>query len=289
MSNKQPILKLSTKRKFDTFIFHLFVGGIACIMIYPLVWMLFSSFKETGLVMTTVEQLFPSEWRLDNYINGWKGFGGTSFSVFFKNSAVITILSTIGGVLSSVVVAYGFSRLEFKGKKFWFMIMILTMMMPHQILMIPQYIIFNKLNWVNTILPIVLPECFGKAFFIFLIMQFISGLPKDLDEAAKIDGCSTYTIFTRIIVPLVKPAMVTSAIFAFYWKWDDYMGSLLYLNSPQKYTVSIALKNFADPTSVSDYGALFAMCTLSLLPIIIIFLLLQTYIVEGIASTGIKG
>ena len=138
-------------------------------------------------------------------------------------------------------------------------------------------------------LPIVVPAWMAKAFFIFMIMQFMEGIPRDLDEAARIDGCSDYSIFTHIMVPLVRPAMVTCAIFEFYWKWDDYMGSLLYLNSPQKYTVSIALKNFTDPMSSSDYGAMFAMCVLSLLPIIIIFLLLQKYIIEGVASSGIKG
>ena len=150
-------------------------------------------------------------------------------------------------------------------------------------------IIFNMLGWVNTPSPIIVPAWCAKPLFIFMIMQFIEGIPRDLDEAANMDGCSPYTIFTRIMVPLVKPAMVTCAIFEFYWKWDDYMGSLLYLNAPEKYTVSIALKNFTDPMSSSDYGAMFAMCVLSLLPVIIIFMLLQKYIVEGVASTGIKG
>lgn len=280
---------MKRKRQIGNVVFHAAVGGIAILMMYPIVWMLFSSFKETNLVMTTVTELFPREWTLDNYVTGWKGFGGITFATFFKNSFVITILSTAGAVLSSTMVAYGFARVNFKGKNVLFFCMIITMMLPNQVIMIPQYIIFNMLGWVNTMLPIVVPAWMAKAFFIFMIMQFMEGIPRDLDEAARIDGCSDYSIFTHIMVPLVRPAMVTCAIFEFYWKWDDYMGSLLYLNSPQKYTVSIALKNFTDPMSSSDYGAMFAMCVLSLLPIIIIFLLLQKYIIEGVASSGIKG
>lgn len=286
---KTGVIGMKRKKQLGNVIFHLVVGSIAILMMYPIVWMFFSSFKPTSLVMTTVTQLFPKEWTIDNYTTGWKGFGGITFATFFKNSAVITVLSTIGAVLSSTMVAYGFARIKFKGKNLLFFCMIVTMMLPNQVIMIPQYIIFNKLGWVNSPLPIVVPAWFAKAFFIFMIMQFIEGIPGDLDEAARIDGCSDYTIFTHIIVPLVRPAMVTCAIFEFYWKWDDYMGSLLYLNSPQKYTVAIALKNFTDPMSSSDYGAMFAMCVLSLLPIIIIFLMLQKYIVEGVASTGIKG
>ena len=280
---------MKRKRQIGNVVFHVAVGGIAILMMYPIVWMLFSSFKETNLVMTTVTELFPREWTLDNYVTGWKGFGGITFATLFKNSVVITILSTAGAVLSSTMVAYGFARVNFKGKNVLFFCMIITMMLPNQVIMIPQYIIFNMLGWVNTMLPIVVPAWMAKAFFIFMIMQFMEGIPRDLDEAARIDGCSDYSIFTHIMVPLVRPAMVTCAIFEFYWKWDDYMGSLLYLNSPQKYTVSIALKNFTDPMSSSDYGAMFAMCVLSLLPIIIIFLLLQKYIIEGVASSGIKG
>ncbi|WP_252198502.1 carbohydrate ABC transporter permease [Clostridium sp. MCC353] len=280
---------MKKKKNLENVIFHVVVGGVAVLMFYPIIWMFFSSFKETRLVMTTVTQLFPKEWTLDNYFTGWKGFGGITFATFFKNSLVITLLSTTGAVLSSSMVAYGFARIQFKGKNALFFCMIITMMLPHQVIMIPQYIIFNMLGWVNTALPIVVPSWFAKAFFIFMIMQFIEGVPRELDEAARIDGCSDYSIFTHIIVPLVRPAMVTCAIFEFYWKWDDYMGSLLYLNSPQKYTVAIALKNFTDPMSSSDYGAMFAMCVLSLLPVIIIFLLLQKYIVEGVASSGIKG
>ena len=279
---------MKRRRMISTILFHVFVSLLGFIMIYPLIWMIFSSFKESSLVLKTVGQLFPSSWRVDNYINGWAGFGGTTFATFFKNSFIVTILTVIGSVLASAMAAYGFSRIRFGGRSLWFICMMITMMVPSQILMVPQYVLFHSLGWVDTFLPLIVPEWGGRAFFIFMIMQFIAGIPKDLDEAAMIDGCGRVRMFGRIIMPLIVPAMATSAIFAFYWKWDDFMGSLLYLNSPKNYTVSIALKLFCDPTAVSDYGAMFAMCVLSLLPVIVLFLFTQKYIVEGIATSGLK-
>ncbi len=276
------------KRVANTVIFHVVVCLIGIVMIYPLVWMFFSSFKESSLVLTTVDELFPREWRLDNYVKGWSGFGGTTFTVFFKNSLIVTLISMVGNVIASSMAAYGFARIKFRGRVFFFICMMITMMVPSQVLVVPQYIIFNALGWVNTFLPLTVPEWGGRAFFIFLIMQFIAGIPKELDEAAEIDGCGKIRLFTQIMLPLIKPAMATSAIFAFYWKWDDFMGSLLYLNSPENYTVTIALKMFSDPSSVSDYGAMFAMCVLSLLPVIVLFLFTQRYIVEGISMSGLK-
>ena len=268
--------------------FHVLVGGLGFIMIYPLIWMVFSSFKESSLVLSTVGQLFPSEWRLDNYFNGWSGFGGTTFTTFFINSFIVTILTVIGNVIASAMAAFGFSRVKFRGRNLWFVCMMITMMVPSQVLVVPQYVIFHSLNWTDTFLPLIIPEWGGRAFFIFMMMQFIAGIPHELDEAAEIDGCGKIRLFTTIISPLIVPAMATSAIFSFYWKWDDFMGSLLYLNSPKNYTVSIALKLFCDPTAVSDYGAMFAMCVISLLPVIVLFLFTQRYIVEGIAMSGLK-
>lgn len=280
MNNRNSMLK--------TIVYHLVVGVVGFFMIYPLIWMVFSSFKESKEVLMSTHILIPKRFVFENYINGWRGFGGTSFAVFFKNSFIITILSTVGAVFSSVLVAYGFARIKFKGRAFWFTCMMLTLMLPYQIIMIPQFIIFRSFNWINTFKPVIVPEFFAKPFFVFLMMQFIKGIPNELDQSAKIDGCGRYMIFFRIILPLITPALITSGIFAFYWKWDDFLGSLLYLNKPSLYTLSLALRMFADPTSVSDWGAMFAMCTLSLLPVFIIFISLQKYIVEGISTSGLK-
>lgn len=258
-------------------------------MIYPLVWMIMSSFKETNEIFRTAANLLPEHFSLENYKVGRQGFAGYGFGTFFKNSFVIAGVSTIGAVVSSAIIAYGFARIDFPLKGMWFACMLLAMMLPFQVIMIPQYIIFNNLGWVGSYLPIIVPQFFGQGFFIFLNIQFIKGIPMDLDEAAKIDGCSIYSIFTLIILPLIKPSLVTSAIFSFMWRWDDFLSSLLYLSDPVKYPVSYALKMFSDPTAGSDWGAMFAMATLSLIPIFLIFLTMQKYLVEGIASTGIKG
>ena len=183
------MMGMKAKRRLHTIIFHVIVGGIAIFMFYPIAWMFFSSFKPTEQVMTTVAQLFPGSWTLENYATGWKGFGGITFATFFKNSFFITILSTAGAVISSTMVAYGFARANFKGKRVLFLCMMITMMLPNQVIMIPQYIIFNMLGWVNTPSPIIVPAWCAKPLFIFMIMQFIEGIPRDLDEAANMDGC----------------------------------------------------------------------------------------------------
>ncbi|MCP3028950.1 carbohydrate ABC transporter permease [Halobacillus sp. A5] len=267
---------------------HVLMATFALIMIYPLIWMISSSLKESSSVFVDSHSLIPKGWHFDNYIEGWNGFAGITFSTFFWNSTVITVIATVGSIASSTLIAFGFARIKFAGKKIWFVSMMLTMMLPFEMVMIPQYIMFNGFGWIDTYLPLILPTFFGIPFFIFLIMQFIRTIPMELDEAAKIDGCNTFDIFFRIIVPLIVPAMMTSAIFSFYWRWDDFMGPLIYLSTPEKYPVSLALKLFSDPNSVTNWGAMFAMSTLSILPIFIIFFVFQRYIVDGISSTGMK-
>lgn len=296
-TRKNPALKgprsermsYKTRKLIGKVIYHVAVVFIGFVMIYPLLWMVASSFKPANEIFNNASTLLPKEFVSYNYSNGWKGFAGYGFSNFFQNSFLISGLSTIGSLISSPFIAFGFSRLHFKGRRIWFSMMLLTMMLPFQIIMIPQYIIFHNLGWVGTILPLVAPSFFGGAFFIFLIIQFIDGIPRELDEAAKIDGCSWYGIYSKIILPLIVPAIVTCGIFAFMWKWDDFLASLLYLNAPRQYTVSIALKMFSDPNSGSDWGSMFAMATLSILPIMLIFIFCQKYLVEGISTEGLKG
>ena len=277
-----------TKTAVSRTIFHVIVCAFGFIMLYPLLWMIASAFKDNRTIFITAHSLVPDPPVLDNFVQGWRGFAGISFEVFYKNSIFLAVVSTIGQVSSSAVVAFGFARIRFRFRQFWFVVMMLAMMLPSQVVMIPQYILFNNLGWVNTFLPLTVPGFFGSAFFIFLMMQFMSGIPRELDEAAKIDGCSIFNIFYRIILPLTTPALVTAGLFAFMWTWDNFFGSLLYLNSPTKYTVAIALKNFADPTGANDWGAIFAMSSLSLVPIFAIFFIFQKYLVEGISTTGLK-
>lgn len=281
---------MTAKRKIGTVVYHVlvFLGGI--VMIYPLLWMVMSSFKETSTVFTTASSLIPEKFILENYANGWKGFAGVSFATFFRNSFFIAVTATFGTLVSSAVVAYALKRLNFRLRGVLFICVLSTMMLPAQILMIPQYLWYNQLGWTGTYLPMILPYWFAtQGFFVYLIMNFIEGIPKDLDEAAKIDGCSYYGIFVKIIMPLIVPSLLTSAIFSFIWRWDDYLSALLYINKTKMYPVAMALKNFCDPGSSSDYGAMFAMSTLSIVPAIVIFLIFQKSLVEGIASSGIKG
>jgi len=278
------------RSKVKELIYHLLVAFGALVMVYPLLWMVLSSFKPTEMVLPTAAQLIPTTWTLANYIQGWKGFMGYTFGTFFANSFFIAFTSTFGTLLSSAFVAYALQRLKFKLRGLLFVLVLSTMMLPAQILMIPQFMWYRHLNWVGTYFPMILPYFFAiQGFFVYLIMNFISGIPKSLDEAAKIDGCSYYGIFFRIILPLIVPALVTSAIFSFIWRWDDYLSALLYVNRANMRPISLALQLFNDPSSGSDIGSTLAMSTLSIVPATIIFLIFQKSLVEGIASTGIKG
>lgn len=279
---------MSRKRRINEAAFHICCILLLIVMLYPIVWLAFSSFKNTTEIFDNVANIFPKHWTLENFKNGWKGFGGTSFATFFKNSFIVSIGATILSVFGSIFVAYGFARINFKGRGIWFACMIMTLMLPVQVLMIPQYMLFNKLKWINTYYPLIIPYLGGYAFFIYLDIQFLRGIPRELDEAARIDGCNELMIFSRIMMPLTKSAMVTSAIFSFYWRWEDFVGPLLYLKKPKLYTVSIALKLFSDPNSVTDWGAMFSMSFLSLIPAFVVFLFFQKYIVEGISTSGLK-
>lgn len=262
---------------------------LAMVSLYPVLWMVASSFKESSRVFVDAYSLIPGEWHWENYTRGWKGFAGLSFAVFFKNTLVIVALSVAGTLLSCSLIAYGFARIKFRFKGFWFGTVMLSVLLPGQLILIPQYIIFYKIGWVNTILPLVVPIFLGSAFFIFLLLQFMRSIPVELDESAKIDGANRFTIYSRIILPLVVPALVTSAIFEFYWSWDKFFEPMLYLGKPKMYTVSVAMRLFADPSTQTDWSAMFAMGTLSLIPPIVVFFIFQRYIVEGISTTGLKG
>jgi len=269
-------------------LYHLFVGLLAIGMIYPVLWLLMSSFKDSKLIFITAESLIPSPWVWENYKIGWIGIAGQSFGTFIMNSLEIVVIATIGAVISSAFIAFGFARLNFFGKNFWFAIMMVTLMLPHDVVLVPQYILFAKLEWLNSIKPIVIPQYFGIPFFIFLMIQFIRTIPSELDEAATIDGCGKFRLFFRIIVPLILPALATASIFSFYWRWEDLLGPVLYLNRPSLYPVSMGLKMFLDSETISNWGAMFAMSIVSLLPVLAVFFIFQKYIVEGISTSGLK-
>ena len=280
-------MKVSTKNKLKSIIYHASILTLGLMMFYPVLWMIASSFKTHANALSPT--LIPDQLLFENYIKGWQGFGDLTFATFFKNSFIIATTATIGQVLLSAMTAYGFGRIQFKGRDFWFSVMIITLLFPRQVVMIPQYLMFNQLGWIDTFKPLILPKFTPLPFFVFLMVQFVRGLPQELDEAARIDGCGVYSIFFKIILPNIKPALITGSIFSFYWTWQDFFTPLLYIQSTELYPVSLALSLFADPQAVTNWGAMFGMATLSLMPIFLIFIFFQKYLVEGMATSGLKG
>jgi multiple sugar transport system permease protein len=284
-----PLTRRPRRVDWRTVIYHTLVIAFGFVMLYPLLWMIGSSFKPPDEVFSTVTSLIPRHPTLENYVQGWAGFGGISFATFFRNSLIYSVVGTILVVSASAVSAYGFARLRFAGRQVFFVLMLLTLMLPIQVQVVPEYIVFSKLGLLNTFWPLLLPRVGGQAFFIFMIMQFIRGIPRELDDAAAIDGCGEVSIFWRIIVPLISPALVTAAIFSFYFTWGDFLSPLIYLNDPRLYTISVALRTFSDPAGVTNWGAIFAMATLALVPVFGVFILFQRYLVHGISTAGLAG
>jgi multiple sugar transport system permease protein len=258
------------------------------LMLYPVIWLIMASFKEGSAIFSN-PGLIPKVWTLQNYIKGWSGIGIVSFGVFFKNSIVLCALCLLCNAVFCSLTAYAFARLEFPGRKLWFAVMMITLMLPIYVTTIPRYIIFRSFGWIDTYLPMIVPKLFATdAFFIFLLVQFIRGLPGDLDESAYIDGCGKFGIYLKIIMPLSIPALITTMLFTFLWTWDDFFNQLLYLNSPGKYTIPMGLRLFLDSSGISSWGSMFAMSVLSILPCFFLFFALQKYFVQGIATTGMK-
>ena len=271
-----------------TFARHSVLITLSFCMLYPVLWMAASSFKPEAGILNDMS-LIPPGLNPANYTQGWVALHA-SFTVFYWNSLVIAVLVVIGNVISCSLAAYAFARLKFPGKSLFFALMMGTLMLPYHVTLIPQYVLFLKLGWVDTILPLVVPKFFAvDAFFVFLMVQFFRSLPRDLDEAAMLDGCGPWRIYWLIILPLSKPVLATAAIFSFLWTWNDFFGPLIYLNDNAKYTVPLALRGFLDSSGQSAWGQMFAMSTLALVPIFVFFLAFQRFIIQGVASTGMKG
>jgi multiple sugar transport system permease protein len=267
---------------------HAFLFIASVVMIYPLLWMLSASFKSQSEIFGG-SSLIPSSFSPDAYIRGWTGLS-VSFGTFFTNSFVIAALSIIGNLAACSVTAFAFSRLDFLGRRFWFGAMLLTMMLPYHVTLIPQYVLFLHLGWVNTILPLVVPKFLASdGFFIFLMVQFFRSIPPDLQEAAEIDGCGPWRIYWHIMLPLSVPVLATAAIFTFIWSWEDFLGPLVYLGDVRNYTVALGLRTFVDSQGQSDWSAVFAMSNLVIVPVFLVFVFFQRFLIQGIATSGLKG
>lgn len=260
---------------------------LSIVMIYPLIWLVVSSFKPNGEIFSDLS-IFTTNLTLDNYVHGWTS-QQLPFGHFLWNSTILVVGAIIGNLISCSMAAYAFARLRFFGRNTYFAIMLGTIMLPFHVVLVPQFVIFRELGWLETFLPLIVPKFLAMdAFFIFLMVQFIRGLPKEIFEAARIDGAGHARIFGQITLPLMVPALATATIFTFIWTWGDFFGPLIYLRTRENFPVSVALKGFIDAQSSSNYGAMFAMSVVSLIPLFLAFLIGQRYLVKGIATTGIK-
>lgn len=260
---------------------------LALLFVTPLVWMVSTSFKTTGQAYHFPPEMLPAPFTLDAYATLWTG--SIPFQRFYINTTIIVIFVEIGTILSCTMTAFAFARLQWWGRNLWFGVLLATMMLPFHVIMIPVYMIFRSLNWLDTWLPLIVPAFFGNPFYIFLLRQFFLGLPRDLEDAARVDGAGSLRILWQIFIPLSKPVLLTVAMFTFVGAWNDFLGPLLYLTSIDNMTVSVGLSMFIGRTGATNWPNMMAGATLALLPILIMFLLFQKYFVKGIALTGMKG
>lgn len=268
---------------------HALLIALLVIALYPIAYMFGTSLKSPEEILSNVNVL-PQHVTPGNYGEGWSGVPGITFGRFFLNSAVIAIGVVVGNVLACALTAYAFARLRFPLRGFWFALMIGTLLLPHHVMIVPQYVLFNALGWINTPLPLIVPKFLAtEAFFVFLMVQFMRGIPRTLDEAAEIDGCGPYRRYVHVVLPLTRPALVTTAVFSFIWTWNDFFTQLVYLNDLDRYTVPIGLRLFLDSSGQNAIGPMFAMSVLSLVPVFLFFLFFQRLIVDGINTSGIKG
>lgn len=282
---------LKNNFKIEKKLKYLFLILFTFTMIYPVLWMFFSSVKPATEIFGNVN-ILPTEWMWGNYIEGWNFLSQFSFGTFYINSFIVVGFTVIGTIISTTLAAFAFARLEFPFKKILFSVLMGTLMLPGQILTIQRYSLFSRLGWVNSYKPLIIPAFAAQAsgaFFIFLMIQFMRGLPKELDEAAIIDGCGYFGIFRYIIIPNLKPAVFTIALFSSIWTWNDFLNQLLYLNDVGQFTVPLGLRMFLDNVAPISWGPFFAMSLLSIIPIMLLFFFAQRYFIEGVASTGIKG
>ena len=251
----------------------------------PLLWMVTVSFSTPQETALPGIRLLPSAIRIENYKTALTIM---PFGNYALNTIKVTLFSVIGNVISSAMVAFAFSRLKVPGKNILFTFVLSTIMLPAMVTMVPTFIIFKSLGWYDTLLPLIVPSLFGNAFYIFLMRQFFLTIPVELEEAAKIDGCSTARIFWQIILPLSKPVIVAVTVFSFVAHWNDFMTPLIYLNSIENRTIALGLATFSDVWGV-DIVSLMAASTTVLIPVLVIFFLAQKYFVQGVVMSGIKG
>ncbi|MDE0629926.1 MAG: carbohydrate ABC transporter permease [Caldilineaceae bacterium] len=279
---------LDNERFWRIFVWTVLLAG-AVVMFLPFLWLLSSSLKSELAIFRYPPEWIPDPIHFSNYVDAWTT---RPFALYVRNTIVILLLNEVAVLVSASFCAYGFARIDFPGRNVWFAILLATVMLPGIVTMIPQFVIFSRIGWVNTILPLTVPFFFGGgAFNIFLLRQFFRTLPAELADAAYIDGASEITIYWRIMLPLAKPALATIAIFTFIGTWNDFMGPLLYLaKDPNKFTVALGLAMFRTAfAGRTRWDLLMAASTMMIIPVIFVFFVAQRYFIQGIAISGLKG
>lgn len=277
------------RRSAGSLAWHIGSLAVLAVVLYPVIWAIGGSFKPNDEIVGSLD-LFPTDPVVANYAGLADGIADISISTFFSNSLFLALGSVVGVLFSCSLAAYAFARIRFAGRNLLFALMIGTLLLPYHVLLIPQYVLFQKMGLINTYTPLLLGKYLAvDAFFVFLMVQFMRNLPKELDEAARLDGCGHLRIYWSIVLPLCRPALITSAIFTFINSWNDFMGPLIYLNDPSKYTVSLGLKMFVDQEGLANYGGMIAMSLVALLPVLAFFLAFQRYLIDGMATSGLKG
>ena len=276
------------RRKFpslEAVTLYVILTVLAILFVLPVFYLFMGAFKAESELFRVPFKWLPDKFILDNFSNM---FQSIPFMRYLKNTMIIVAFNIVGSLLSCSLVAYGFSRLRWPGRDKVFILVLITMILPYQVTLVPLFLMFTKIKWIGTFLPLIVPCFFGNPFFIFLLRQFFTGIPQDISEAARIDGASEFTIFSRLILPMAKPALTTVALFAFIRSWNDFLGPLVFLGRDELYTLSLAasmLKSNLDP----NWSVLLTLGTVMILPVLLIFFVMQKYFIQGIAMSGIKG
>ncbi|MEV8015958.1 carbohydrate ABC transporter permease [Streptomyces sp. NPDC086554] len=289
MSSASRVSPVRHRRTAGSAAWHIGSLAVLAVVLYPVIWAIGGSFKPNEEIVGSLD-LFPTDPIVANYAGLADGIADISIATFFSNSLFLALGSVVGVLFSCSLAGYSFARIRFAGRNVLFTLMIGTLLLPYHVLLIPQYVMFQKMGLINTYTPLLLGKYLAvDAFFVFLMVQFMRNLPRELDEAARLDGCGHLRIYWSIVLPLCRPALITSAIFTFINSWNDFMGPLIYLNDPSKYTVSLGLKMFVDQEGVANYGGMIAMSLVALLPVLAFFLAFQRYLIDGMAMSGLKG
>ena len=285
MAKPQRKRKQGKIPSLEVIFLYAFLIVLAILFILPIFYLFMGSFKAESELFRVPFKWLPDKFQFGNFINM---FSSIPFFKYLKNTMIIVVCNIVGSLLSCSLVAYGFARLRWPGRDKVFILVLITMILPYQVTLVPLFLMFTKMKWIGTFLPLTVTCFFCNPFFIFLLRQFFTGIPQDISEAARIDGAGEFTIFSKLVIPMAKPALTTVAIFAFIRSWNDFLGPLVFLGKDELYTLSLAasmLKSNLDP----NWSLLLALGAVMILPVLILFFVMQKYFIQGIAMSGIKG